>query len=121
VSPGQRGDQGPKGETQDRREHFYNSWSKNSTIFFCTNFAGEPGTFDGDIKDLIGPAGPRGLTGDPGLPVSRSGIHVYHNIKIHFVKQSVHKCVLFIFIFQFSYAVCHREQVKTCHLSTRLV
>lgn len=29
--------------------------------------AGEPGTFDGDINDLIGPRGP---AGDPGLPVS---------------------------------------------------
>lgn len=29
--------------------------------------AGEPGTFDGDINDLIGPRGP---AGEPGLPVS---------------------------------------------------
>lgn len=41
-------------------------------MIFLFNFSGEPGTFDGDINDLIGPAGPRGLTGNPGLPVSRS-------------------------------------------------
>lgn len=29
--------------------------------------AGEPGTFDSDINDLIGPRGP---AGEPGLPVS---------------------------------------------------